>query len=199
MKLVDLLVFQGEKSGAEQCSCKKLFTTFFKIGAVTFGGGFAMIPLIQKEIVEKMCWMSQRECIDILGVTQIAPGAVAINSSIYIGYKLKGVKGALAAAAGMVLPSFLIITVIAMMFARMQEQPVVLAFFQGVRPGIVAMIAYAAYRMSSHILNKYFSWVIATAAFTAVVFFNIHPIAVIIGGGVAGYVSGIFSAEGSDN
>ncbi len=189
----------NEKNEKDPCSCKRLFTTFFKIGAVTFGGGFAMIPLIQKEIVEEMCWMSQRECIDILGVTQVAPGAVAINSSIYIGYKLKGVRGALAAAAGMVLPSFLIITLIAMIFTRLQEQSFVLAFFQGVRPGIVAMIAYAAYRMSTHVLNKYFNWIVAALAFIGVVLVHIHPIAVIITGGLAGYLNGIFFANESED
>ncbi len=157
-----------------------------------------MIPLIQKEIVEDMCWMDEQECVDIIGVTQVAPGAVAINTAIYIGYKLLGLRGALAAAAGIVLPSFLIITIIAMMFAELQEIPLVQAFFNGVRPGIVAMIAYAAFRMSHHVLSNRFSQMVGLGAFVLILWLQIHPIVAILVGGLSGAVYGGFFSESSE-
>jgi chromate transporter len=188
------------KNGTPGCCCRALFLTFLRIGAFTFGGGYAMIPLIQKEVVEDMCWMNDQECVDIIGVTQVAPGAVAINTAIYIGYKLLGVRGAIAAAAGIVLPSFLIILIIAMVFSRLQEAPLVQAFFKGVRPGIVAMIGYAAFRMSHHVLRSRFSWVVGVSAFVFIVLLQIHPIAAIIVGGFVGAFYGLyFSDNGAEN
>jgi chromate transporter len=181
------------------CCYRALFFTFFKIGAFTFGGGYAMIPLIQKEIVEDMCWMDDQECVDIIGVTQIAPGAVAINTAIYMGYKLLGIRGALVAALGIVLPSFLIILFVAMMFTRLQDQPMVQAFFLGVRPGIVAMIAYAAFRMSHHVLRGTFSQVLALIALFMILFLGVHPIGAIVVGGVTGAVYGSYFAKSKQN
>ena len=166
----DLGINKGNRTAAGQreCTYLTLFLKFLKIGAFTFGGGYSMIPLIQKEMVENMCWMDDRECADIIGVTQIAPGAVAINMSIYIGYKLMGAAGATVAAFGIILPSFLIITVIAAFFSRITDASLVNAFFMGARPGIVAMIAYAAYRMSGPILQDRASWILALLALGAV-------------------------------
>ena len=201
MKITELIRKMNSRTNDEPgtCSYRALFFTFFKIGAFTFGGGYAMIPLIQKEIVEDMCWMDNQECVDIIGVTQIAPGAVAINTAIYMGYKLLGVRGALVAALGIVLPSFLIITLVAMMFTRLQDQPLVQAFFQGVRPGIVAMIAYAAFRMSHHVLRGKFSQVLALIAIIMILFLRVHPIGAIVAGGVAGAVYGSYFAKNNQD
>ena len=188
MKFLEMIRKADADRRPEGCCLRALFFTFFRIGAFTFGGGYAMIPLIQKEVVEDMCWMNDQECMDIIGVTQVAPGAVAINTAIYIGYKLLGIQGALVAALGIVLPSFLIITLIAVLFPRLQERPLVQAFFQGVRPGIVAMIAYAAYRMSHHVLKGRFSQILAASALVLVLLFQVHPIAAIIAGGLSGLI-----------
>jgi chromate transporter len=177
-----------KSSNSSECTCRSLFFTFLKIGAFTFGGGYAMIPLIQKEIVQEMCWMDDQECVNIIGVTQVAPGAVAINTAIYIGYELKGILGALAATLGIVLPSFVTITLIAILFSQLQDHPIVQAFFSGVRPGIAAMIGYAALRMSDHVLRDSFSKGLTAAVLAAILFLHVHPIAAIVGGGIAGVI-----------
>jgi len=111
----------------------KLFWIFFKIGAFTFGGGYAMIPLIEREMVEKQKWLSDDEIIDMFAVAESIPGAIAINTSTFIGYKVAGYWGAIVAMFGVALPSFLIITIIAAVFSQFQDLPLVKAAFEGIR------------------------------------------------------------------
>ena len=100
----------------------EMFLTFFKIGAFTFGGGYAMIPIIQDEISVKRDWMKEEEFLDALAMAQGSPGAIAVNTSIYVGYKLKGVRGAIVATLGTVLPSFLIMLIIARFFFQFRNK-----------------------------------------------------------------------------
>lgn len=125
----------------------QLFYTFFKIGSFTFGGGYAMIPLIQEEVVDKKKWIDKREFIDMLAMAQSAPGVMAINTSIFIGYKVRGFKGSVVAALGTALPSFIIILLIAMVFTNFRNNPVVERIFKGIRPAVVALIAAPLYKM----------------------------------------------------
>ena len=111
-----------------------IFITFAKIGSFTIGGGYAMIPLIREELVKKG-WLSDEELPDIIALAQSAPGVLAVNMSIFAGYKMRGFKGSLAATFGSVLPSFLIILLIAMLFTGYQDNPVVVRIFKGIRPG----------------------------------------------------------------
>ena len=117
-----------------------LFRTFFKIGAFTFGGGWAMISIIEHEVVEKKKWLEKEEFIDALAVSQSLPGILAVNISIYTGNKLKLFKGAVAATLGTVLPSFLMILAIAIFFSKIYDNPYVIAIFNGIRPAVVALI-----------------------------------------------------------
>jgi chromate transporter len=119
---------------------RELFGTFFKIGAFTFGGGWAMISIIEKEVVDKKKWLTKEEFVDALAVSQSLPGILAVNISIYTGNKLRALRGSIAATLGTVLPSFLIILAIAMFFARIYEHPAVIAIFNGIRPAVVALI-----------------------------------------------------------
>ncbi|MGI5838718.1 MAG: chromate transporter [bacterium] len=178
------------KSGLlwQLCSC------FFRIGAFTFGGGYAMLPLIRAEVVERKEWLAGEEYIDIIGVAQSAPGAVAINSSIFIGYKLGGLAGAVAATLGMVLPSFIIILLIATVFSRFQDAAAVKAFFRGVRPAVTALIAAAAVKMGKPVLNTGFSFALALAAAIVVLSGWVHPIVALTAGGTAGYFFGQLAA-----
>lgn len=119
-----------------------LFATFFKIGAFTFGGGWAMISIIQREVVDKHKWIDREEFLDLLAVAQSMPGILAVNISVVIGDKLRGLKGSLASSVGTVLPSFLIILAIAIFLTpeMITDNPTLSAIFKGIRPAVVALI-----------------------------------------------------------
>lgn len=127
---------------AEKSLLLKLFTTFFKIGAFTFGGGWAMISIIEREIVDKHRWIDKTEFLDLLAVAQSMPGILAVNISVVIGDKLRSLKGSLAAASGTIMPSFLIILLIAMFLTPdlITGNPVISSIFKGIRPAVVALI-----------------------------------------------------------
>ena len=118
----------------------KLFVSFFKIAAFTFGGGWAMIPLIEREVVDKQNWIKREDFVDALAIAQSLPGVLAVNISILIGNKLRGLKGCLMATLGTILPSFLIILAIAIWFVQTYDNPVVERIFKGIRPAVVALI-----------------------------------------------------------
>ena len=118
----------------------KLFTTFFKIGLFTFGGGFAMVPLIQREVIEKHKWIDEKDFLDMLVLAQSTPGPIAVNTSVFVGYKLAGVAGAVMATLGTVLPSFIVILLLALFFAEVRENRYVDAAFRAMRPAVVALI-----------------------------------------------------------
>ena len=121
---------------------KNLFLTFAKIGAFTFGGGWAMISIIQREVVDKHRWLEEAEFLDLLAVAQSMPGILAVNISVVVGDKLRGLRGSIAAAAGTILPSFLIILAIAMFLTpeTITSNPTLTAIFKGIRPAVVALI-----------------------------------------------------------
>ncbi len=164
----------------------ELFATFFKIGSFTFGGGYAMIPLIEREVVENKKWVTSDEVIDVFAVAQSMPGAIAINSSTFIGYKIAGKRGAIIATAGVILPSLLIITVIAMFFSKVQDSPIVKAVFSGIRPAIVALILTAAIKVSKTSIVDKIGLVLAVLAVILVVVFDVQAIVVILGGAAVG-------------
>lgn len=172
-----------------------LFLTFFKVGACTFGGGFAMIPIIQREIVDNYEWMSLEEFIDMIAVTQSAPGPVAVNSAVFVGYKLKGLKGAAACLLGTVLPSFLVILTIAIFLTTQSESPLLKKFFSGVRPAVVALIFGAGLSMGQKSVTAAFDVVLALTALALLVFLGVHPILLIILGAAAGIIRSRVSAS----
>ena len=118
----------------------QLFLTYFKIGTFTLGGGYAMLPLIQREIVERKHWISEEEFVNMIALAQAAPGLIAVNSATFIGWRCGGWKGVLGAVLGAVLPSFVIILTIAMIFSEWKNYPTVEAIFKGIRPAVVALI-----------------------------------------------------------
>ena len=117
-----------------------LFASFFKIGLFTFGGGYAMIPIIQHEVIEHRRWIAKSEFLDLLTLAQSAPGPISLNTSVFVGYKLYGYKGAFTALLGVVLPSFVIILLIALFFSQIRHNEIVDAAFKGMRPAVVALI-----------------------------------------------------------
>ena len=131
------------------------FGIFFKIGAFTIGGGYAMVPLIENEIVTKRKWIAQEDFIDLLAISQSAPGILAVNISIFIGYKLRGIRGSIITALGTILPSFIIILAIALFFHSFKDNPIVERIFKGIRPAVVALIAAPTFtnRSWSHLAD----------------------------------------------
>jgi chromate transporter len=165
-----------------------MFGSFFKIGAFTIGGGLAMLPLIEREFVEARGWVSQEEIVDVFAVAQSLPGVIAINTSICIGYKVGKLPGALVAAAGMILPSFISILLIAMFLRNFQNNLWVQKAFAGVRAGVTAMIFLAAIKLGKSILRNPPAWVLGCLSFFALVFFRVNAILVIIVSALAGFV-----------
>lgn len=160
-------------------SAFRLFLVFAKMGAFTIGGGYAMIPLIEKELVSRS-WLSEEEIKEIIVLAQSAPGILAVNMAIYTGHRLCGLRGSVAAAIGAVLPSFIIILLIAMLFSNFQEQPLVNSFFRAVRPVAVALILAAAARMAKKSCTNWWTWLIATGTVAAVALLKISPIWIIL-------------------
>ncbi len=126
----------------------EMFWSFLKIGAFTLGGGYAMIPLIQREVVEKKGWIDEEEFLNMLALAQSAPGVLAANAAIFIGYKIRGVRGVIATLFGSILPSFVIILLIAAVFTKYRELPMLEAIFKGIRPAVVALIAAPLWKMT---------------------------------------------------
>ena len=168
------------------------FRTFFKIGIFTLGGGYAMIPLIEEEVVNKKQWVSKEEMLDLIAIAQSCPGVFAINIATFIGYKLNKVRGAIATALGTALPSFLIILAIAIFFKQFEDNKVVAAIFRGIRPAVVALIAVPTFRLGQRAkLNWYTIW-IPIACALAIWALGVSPIYIIIIAGLAGYLYGTF-------
>lgn len=166
----------------------QLFTIFFKIGAFTIGGGYAMIPLIEAEIVTKKGWVTKEDFLDLLAIAQSAPGVFAVNIAIFIGYRLRGVRGCLVTALGAILPSFLIILCIALFFLRFKENPTVEAIFRGIRPAVVALIAAPTFNLAKAAkINRYTIWIPIISALL-IWLLGFSPIWIILLAGIGGYV-----------
>lgn len=164
----------------------EIFLVFLKIGPVTFGGGFAMIPVIEKEIVERKKWMDSSEITDILAVAQAIPGAVAMNSAMLVGYRLAGVAGAITALFGVLLPTFLIVLLLSLFFMQIRHNPKIEAAFVSIRATVVAIIVYAALKIGrTAAIDKTTSAMIVISV-GALYFLGIHPIWMIVAGGGVG-------------
>jgi chromate transporter len=165
-----------------------MFRSFFKIGAFTIGGGYAMLPLIEREFVEVRGWVTPEEIVDVFAIAQSLPGVIAINTSIFIGYKVAGVIGALVAAAGVILPSFITILFIAVLMINFQDNLWVQRAFAGVRAGVTALILLAGIKLGRAIMKNPPAWVVASLSFIALVVFGFHVIPIILASAFAGLV-----------
>ena len=126
----------------------QLFWTYLKIGTFTIGGGYVMLSMIEREIVDRRGWISQEEFLNMIALAQAAPGLIAVNSAIFIGWRIGGWRGVIATVLGAVLPSFFIILAIAMVFQDYKDLPAVESIFKGIRPAVVALIAAPLVRMA---------------------------------------------------
>ena len=124
-----------------------LFLTFMKIGALTFGGGYAMIPIIEEEVTKKRKWISEIEIMDILAISESTPGPIAVNTATYVGYKVAGIAGGIFATIGLAIPSFVIIFVISFFYQDFMKWPVIAAMFKGLKVGVIILLFSAVLRL----------------------------------------------------
>ncbi len=166
----------------------KLFCTFCRIGGLTIGGGYAMLPMIQREIVEKYEWATEKEVLNFYALGQCTPGIIAINTATLIGYKKKGIAGGIAATLGMVFPSLIIISTIAIFFQQFQKYEIVQHAFNGIKIGVVALITYTVAKMWSKAIENWPGIAIFIVAFLLFSLLEISPIFVILSAGLLGLI-----------
>lgn len=171
--------------------------TFLKIGAFTFGGGYAMIPLIQRETVDRRHWIRSEDILDIVAIAESTPGPIAINSATFVGYKVCGFWGALASTVGVVLPSFFVILAISKILDRFESLPMVKYAFSGIRAGVLALIVRAMISMYRACPKNLFSYIVMAAAFLSVAFFHVNVLLVIAGCAVLGLLA-VYSAKAGE-
>lgn len=164
----------------------ELFISFARIGAFTFGGGYAMLPMIEKEIVEKKKWATSDEILDYYAIGQCTPGLIAVNTATFIGYKRKGILGAIIATLGVVFPSLIIITVISMFFEYFQDYTIVQHALGGVRVAVAALIVHTITKMWKQSIKDWLGILLFIFSFIAVAFSDISPVIIIILGGIIG-------------
>jgi len=165
-----------------------LFYSFFKIGAFTLGGGYVMIPLIENEVVNNRKWILRDDFADMLTLAQSAPGPIAINTAVFVGYKLKGLKGVVTSVSGVVIPAFTAILLVAVFFAGFKDNPVVERVFSGIRPAVVALIVVPVVNMLKKGGFRVGIITIALAAALAVWGLGISPVYVMGGAGIVGVI-----------
>ena len=168
--------------------CLELFAVFAKIGAFTFGGGYAMIPLIQREAAARRHWIREEDMLDILAIAESTPGPIAINAATFIGRKVAGVRGAVCATVGVVLPSFVIISAISLALQAFQHLRAVRYAFWGIRAGVLALILRALWSLLAKCRRDAFSCAVMALALAAVAFFRVSAILVIAVAALAGIV-----------
>lgn len=174
----------------------QMFLTFGKIGAFTLGGGYAMVPVMEQEIVDKHGWLTREEFIDILAVSQAMPGLFAMNMAGHIGFQLRGGVGGVVAAMGVALPSILAILLIAIFFQAFKDNIYVEKVFRGVRPAVVALIAAPCFSMARAArITRYNCW-IPIVSCLLIASFGVSPVWIILGAGVGGYLWGLIGRRG---
>jgi chromate transporter len=168
----------------------EMFITFAKIGSFTLGGGYAMVPVMEKEIVDKKKWLGKEEFMDILAVAQATPGLFAMNMASHIGYKLRGVIGGIVGSLAVALPSIIAILLIAMFFQTFKDNVYVEKIFMGIRPAVVALIAAPCFTMAKTAkINRYNIWIPVVAALL-ICAFGVSPIWIILAAGIGGFIYG---------
>ncbi len=166
----------------------KLFASFFRIGLLTFGGGYAMLPMLQREVVEKHHWVREEDVLDCYAIGQCTPGVIAVNTATFVGYRQAKVRGAFVATAGVVCPSFLIITLIAMVLQHFAEYPVVIHAFAGIRVAVAVLVVMAVVKLLKSGVKNALGLIVMLLSFLLTVIFGLNPVWIVLGciaGGIA--------------
>ncbi len=185
----------NEKPKGRLSTWLSLFWTFFKIGAFTFGGGYAMIPLIQREVVENHKWLDDDDIMTVIAISESTPGPIAINMATFVGYRTGGVLGSTMATFGVVLPSFIIILLVSGALREFYHLDVVRYAFQGIRAGVLALIFKALWTLYKKCPHDLLSYILMVAAFIVVAFFKVSAIIVIIACALCGLISALIMAR----
>lgn len=179
-------------------NCLKLFLTFFKIGALTFGGGLAMIPFMERETHEKHHWIEKEDLLDIVTISESTPGPIAINAATFIGYKTAGILGSVCATLGVVLPSFLIILLLSFCLDKViQFKPVAYALW-GIRAGVLALIAKSFVTLFKQVKKNIFAYVMMVLAFLAVSVFKLDVIIIVASAALLGIAAYFISRKAGE-
>ena len=173
----------------------ELFISFMRIGGFTFGGGYAMLPLIQKEIVERRGWASEEEVLEYFTIGQITPGVIAVNTATFIGYKKAGVLGGMVATFGVIFPSIVIISIIAAVLTNFAELPVVIHAFNGIRACVCVLILTAVYNMAKKSVIDVCTALIFIATAVLTVLKVTSPVVLVIVAGVVGVLFQLIKAK----
>lgn len=173
----------------------QLFTAFFKIGLFTFGGGMSMLPMLQKELVESKQWLTEEEILNYFAIGQCTPGIIAVNVATFCGYKRAGIPGAVVATAGIVFPSWIVITIIAGSIAQFSEIAWIQRAMKGVYIAVAALLARAVFTFGKKIITDGVTALIAAAAFFAMTVWNISGILIVIGAGLIGFFAQILKTK----
>ena len=168
-----------------------LFLTFARMGAVTFGGGYAMLPILQREVVEKHGWATEDELMDYYAIGQCTPGVIAVNTATFIGYKINGLSGAVMATAGIIFPSLVIITIIAAFIQQFAHLTIVQNAFSGIRIAVCALVLQAVLKLARKGVVDIPTGVILVATFIAVAFLGISPVIMVVIAAAAGILLGL--------
>ena len=168
-----------------------LFLTFFKIGAFTFGGGYAMFPIFVRELSEKKNWVTEQDLVDCYAIGQCTPGVIAVNTASFVGYKTKGVWGAIVSTLGMITPSIIIITFIAALIGNFSDNEIVASALSGIRVAVCGMMMVTIYRLIRKNIVDIFSAIIAVLTFIVMVWLNVSAIYAVIASAVIGILVSI--------
>ncbi|MDX1357193.1 MAG: chromate transporter [Clostridia bacterium] len=161
--------------------CLKLFSAFFKIGLFTFGGGYAMLPMIQREITEKYGWASEEEVLDYYAIGQTTPGIIAINTATFIGYKKAGIAGAIAATLGMVGPSLIIITALSSLIIAYRDNEYVTKALKGIQGAVVALVAVSIVKMGKKAFTSAWTYILGITGFLMLFIVKLPTYAIVLG------------------
>ena len=166
-----------------------MFLTFAKVGVCTFGGGYAMLPILQREVVEKKGWATDEELTDYFAIGQCTPGIIAVNTATFIGHKFKGVLGGIMATLGVVFPSVVIISLIAAFLSNFADNPMVIHALNGVNACVVAMIASSVVKLSKSTIKDRVTTAIFLVVLALAFFAGLSPVLLVVLAGVAGYMA----------
>lgn len=167
-------------------SLREIFLVFLRIGATAFGGAYSILVFFEKELVEKRLWLSREDLADGIALGQITPGAPAINTGIFIGYKLKKISGAIAAAAGLVIPGFIIIIILAYSYIQYHDLKIIRAALKAVSASVAGLILSVALGMGKTSITSYKDLALGVSAFACILLFKINPIILIVLSGAIG-------------
>lgn len=166
----------------------QLFSSFFRIGALTFGGGYAMLPMLQREVVDKHHWVTEEDVLDCYAIGQCTPGVIAVNTATFVGYRQGKILGAVIATLGVIAPSFIIISIIALVLSHFAEYPAVIHAFAGIRVAVAVLVVMAVVKLFKSGIKNTLGLIVMLLSFLLTVIFGLSPVWIVLGCIVGGIV-----------